>query len=250
MFSWAPMDRIAPTRRPEGPPVGYHCWRTLLFLHWEVPAEEIQKKLPPRVTVDTFEGRAFVGLVPFTMHGIQPTRHLPPLPGVSAFHETNVRTYVHVDGQHPGVWFFSLDAANAAAVAGARIGWHLPYFLASMELEQHEQHIRYRTRRRYPRPTPADLEIDWTIGESLGHAAPGTLEHFLCERYFLYATRRDGTLYRGQVHHTPYPLHAASFTGLRQSLLQAAGFPVADAPSLPAYYSPGVDVEVFDLEKI
>lgn len=244
------MDRIAPTRRPKGPPDGFHCWRTLLFLHWEVPAEEIQKLISPHLTVDTFDGRAFVGLVPFTMHDIRPTRHLPPIPGVSAFHETNVRTYVHHKGKDPGVWFFSLDAANALAVTAARVGWHLPYFWADMTLDQEGDQIHYTTRRRYPEPTPAELTVDWTIGPSLGTAAPDTLEHFLCERYFLYSTDRYGDLFRGQVHHPPYPLHSAVVDHMKQSMLKAAGFPVPGPPDLPAYYSPGVDVEVFELLRV
>jgi len=145
------------------------------------------------------------------------------------------------------VWFFSLDAANAGAVAAARLGWHLPYFYADMTLDQQGDDVYYRTRRLYPEPTPAELELHWSVGPSVGHAAPGTLEHFLCERYYLYAVERDGGLFRGQVYHTPYPLHSASHGELRQTMLAAAGFKVEGPPTLPALYSPGVDVEVFDL---
>jgi hypothetical protein len=113
------IDRVGPTLRPEGPPQGYHQWRQLSFLHWEVPVAEVQATLPPGLHVDTFEGRAFVGLVPFTMQGIRPTRLLPPVPGLSAFHETNVRTYVLHEGGAPGVWFYSLDAASSVAAARA-----------------------------------------------------------------------------------------------------------------------------------
>lgn len=241
------MDRIAPTRRPEGPPQGYHQWRSLLFAHWEVPLDVLRPLVPSRLSLDTFEGRAFVGLVPFTMRGIRP-RWLPAVPGFSAFHETNVRTYVHLDGEDPGVWFFSLDAANAAAVLGARVGWSLPYFLAEMELDHRGSSIRYSSRRVMPGPVPADLSARWTIGDELGAAQPGTLEHFLCERYFLYARRGDRLL-RGQVHHTPYPLRSATLESLSQSLLPAAGFPVRGAP-MNVLYSPGVDVEVFPLTEV
>ena len=243
------MDRLAPTRRPEGPPAGSHRWRTLLFLHWEVPVAALRALVPPRLSIDTFEGRAYLGLVPFTMEGIRPVRWLPPVPGVSAFHETNVRSYVHLEGRDPGVWFFSLDAANAAAVVAARAGWNLTYFLARMSLEREADRIRYRSRRLYPPPTPAELAIDWSIGEARPPAAPGTLEHFLCERYLLYAARRDGTLLQGQVHHTPYPLRGARVEGLRQSLISAAGFEVTGDP-VSVLYSPGVDVEVFGLKKV
>jgi uncharacterized protein len=243
------MDRLAPTRRPEGPPAGFHKWRTLLFVHWEVPAEQLAAVLPPRLTLDTFEGRAFIGLVPFTMEGIRPTRFLPPLPGVSAFHETNIRTYVHLDGKDPGVWFFSLDAANALAVAGARAGWSLPYFVARMTLEHEGDRIHYTSRRVYPPPTPADLDITWHIGEDLGNALPGTLEHFLAERYYLYAARSSGTLFKGQVHHVPYPLRSARIESMSETLVAAAGFR-PEQPPMSVLYSPGVDVEVFDLHKV
>ena len=243
------MDRIAPTRRPEGPPAGFHNWRTLLFVHWEVPADALRPLLPSRLSLDTFEGRAFVGLVPFTMDGIRPTRFLPPIPGVSAFHETNIRTYVHLDGEDPGVWFFSLDAANPVAVTAARVGWNLPYFFAAMSLEHEGDKVRYRTRRHYPPPTPAELEIDWTIGPELPCAEPGTLEHFLCERYFLYAADTDGAISRGQVNHRAYPLRQATIDSMSQTLVSAAGIDVA-GPPLSVLYSPGVDVEVFAMKKV
>src|SRR5262249_16954314 len=97
------MDRIAPTRRPPDPPAGFQRWRTLAFLHWEVPAEGVAALIPQELSVDTFEGRAWVGVVPFTMKDVSPW-WAPSVPGVSNFHELNVRTYVHLRGDHPGVW--------------------------------------------------------------------------------------------------------------------------------------------------
>ena len=113
------VDRRGPTRRPAGPPQGFHQWRQLLFVHWELDPAVLQATLPAGLQLDTHEGRAFVGLVLFTMMGIRPTRVLPPLPGVSAFHETNVRTYVLGPDGRPGVWFYSLDAATTVASAKA-----------------------------------------------------------------------------------------------------------------------------------
>ena len=105
-----PIDRVSPTLRPRRWSVMRHRWAHLLFLHWAVPPEQLRPLLPPGLDLDTFEGRAYVGLVPFTMTGVRPVL-LPPLPLLSSFHETNVRTYVHRRGRDPGVWFFSLDAA-------------------------------------------------------------------------------------------------------------------------------------------
>jgi hypothetical protein len=240
------MDRIAPTRRPAGDPQGYHSWQNLLFLHWEVPIEALRPLVPERLSIDTFEGRAYVGLVPFTMRDVHPA-WCPPLPGISSFHETNVRTYVHLDGENPGVWFFSLDAANPAAVAAARVGWSLPYFYADMSLDVDGDRVDYRSRRHFS-DGDAALGTSYRIGKALGAAAPGTLEHFLAERYFLYALD-GGLLLRGQVHHTPYPLHEAHVERLHETLVAAARIPT-HGPPVSALYAPRVDVEVFPLHQV
>lgn len=239
------MDRVAPTRRPDGPPQGYHRWRTLLFLHWEIDPARLRALVPPELEIDTYDGKAYVGLVPFTMEGIRPA-WLPEALSF-AFHETNVRTYVHLRGRDPGVYFFSLDAASTPAVIGARVGWSLPYYRAEMSLEHDGDAVRYRTRRLPPGPRPADASIDWQIGPPLGNAAEGTLTHFFAERYILYAKDGDELL-SGRVHHAPYPLHDVRVTSLDQTLLAAAGLSV-DGPPMSALYSPGVDVEVFPLAR-
>ena len=220
-----------------------------MFLHWEVPPEQVQATLPPGLTVDTFEGRAFIGLVPFTMQGIRPSRFLPPVPGVSAFHETNVRTYVLHEGGAPGVWFYSLDAANSLAVRAARWGWHLPYFRADMTLEVAGSQLDYRSTRRWPAPVPAALSLQARVGDRLGPAEPGSLRFFLAERYLLYAADPKGRVWRGAVHHAPYPLFSAEVGALEQGLVAAAGF-TTEGEALPPLYSPGVDVEVFPLAPI
>ena len=240
------MDRIAPTRRPAGDPQGYHSWQHLLFLHWEVPVEVLRPLVPQRLSIDTFEGRAFVGLVPFTMCDVHPA-WCPPVPGISSFHETNVRTYVHLDGDAPGVWFFSLDAANPAAVAAARVGWGLPYFFADMTLDVDGDKVEYRSRRHFV-DGDAALGTTYRVGQALGSAEPGTLEHFLCERYFLYA-QDGGRLQRGQVHHTPYPLHRVGVERLHETLVAASRIPT-EGPPMSQLYSPRVDVEVFPLRDV
>src|SRR3569832_2218087 len=128
------INRLAPTVRPADRTVMYQSWRHLLFIHWVVLAESLAPMLPPGLTLDTFEGRAYVGLVPFTMIGVRPV-WFPRFPPITDFHETNVRTYVHKDGANPGVWFLSLDAANALAVRVARGQWRLPYHFSRMEMD-------------------------------------------------------------------------------------------------------------------
>ncbi|MBN1207353.1 MAG: DUF2071 domain-containing protein [Myxococcaceae bacterium] len=238
------IDRIAPTRRPDARPVMYQRWRTLLFLHWELPAEVLARQLPPGLTLDTYEGRAFVGLVPFTMQGVRPAG-LPAFSPVSDFHETNVRTYVHREGKDPGVWFFSLEAASRIAVRLARAWFKLPYHFARMEMTREGAWISYRSERRWPGPVPARCAVRCEPTGAAAASTPGTLQHFLMERYFLY-TSHGGALWRGQVHHPPYQVRGAVVEGLDESLLAAAGLPRPAVAPL-AHFSEGVDVDAFRL---
>ena len=204
--------------------------------------------MPAALEIDTHEGDAFIGVVPFTMTGVRPL-WAPAVPGISNFHETNVRTYVHHEGSDPGVWFFSLEAASRVAVAIARGFWHLPYHHARMTLEKDADSIRYRSERRSPPPLPAICNVTCRPASPPKPAAPGTLEHFLAERYILYADAGDGALRKGYVHHTPYPLQTAEVNEWEESLLLAAG--IARPPGEPfAHYATGVDVEIFDLQRL
>jgi uncharacterized protein len=239
------IDRIAPTERSSGRAAGFQSWRHLLFLHWQVPVNAVQALLPKGLTADTFEGRAYVGVVPFTMRDVRP-RWSPSIPGISDFHELNVRTYVHQEGRNPGVWFFSLDAAKLVAVLAARALWHLPYHWASMSLVLDDDRVHYQSRRLWPEPIPADFEARYRIGKPVGHARPGTFEHFLAERYILFAETAPGRLSIGRVHHTPYPLHHADLIEWREWMVKAAGLPEPQGEP-HVLYSPGVDVEVFAL---
>jgi uncharacterized protein YqjF (DUF2071 family) len=204
--------------------------------------------VPRELTLDTFEGRAFVGLVPFAMQGVRP-RWAPAVPGVSTFLETNVRTYVHHEGAEPGVWFFSLDAASRVAVELARMLFHLPYWKAAMRMRRDADVVEYHSRRARAsgRQEHASTDVRWVVKEPIGDATPGTLEHFLAERYVLYATDRASALWLGRVHHSPYPLHRARVERIEESLLAAAVIPRTGEPA-SVLYSPGVDVEVFALQ--
>ncbi len=241
------IDRVAPALRPAGRTVMFQTWSELLFLHWRFPPEQIRPLLPPGLELDTFEGEAYVGLVPFTMTGVRPVWS-PPIAPLSNFHETNVRTYVHCKGRDPGVWFFSLDAANVAAVQIARTLWKLPYYFARMRLEKAQGEIEYVSERLWPAPVPAVSTIRCRPVGPVTPAAVGTLEHFLAERYILYAYTRS-RLYRGRVHHTPYPLQSAEVLTLDESLLAAAQLTRPDTPPL-AHYASGVNVRVFPLSPV
>ncbi|MBI3864774.1 MAG: DUF2071 domain-containing protein [Planctomycetia bacterium] len=253
------IDRISPTRRTDGRPIGYQCWSHLLFVHWRVPAELVRPLLPAELSLDTWEGDAWVGLVPFDMSGVRPW-WFPAVRGVSNFLETNVRTYVHLRGRDPGVWFFSLEASQSLAVRIARWRWHLPYFRAALTLDRRGDSIEYRGRRMWPGPAGAGCGIRAEIGPPLGHnepgrplppgqALPGTLEHFLIERYILYAQRPGGPLRAGRVYHTPYPVREARLVEFDDTLVPAAGI---TPPSPPCHvaFSDGVSVEIFPLRRV
>ncbi len=235
------MDRIAPTQRPHGRNDGTQRWRDLLFVHYDIPVEVVRALVPPSLDLDLWNGRAYVGVVPFAMRNIAPAR-FPSALGLN-FLETNVRTYVHHRDHGPGVYFFSLDASSTLAVRVARAVWKLPYYRASMRCVNEGGVFAYSSRRS---ASPAMLDARWRVGESIGTAVPGTIEHFLLERYLLYV-ERDATLLVGQVNHTPYPAHRAELLGFEETLLHAAG--ITQRPEQPAFVhaSPGVDVEVFAL---
>ncbi|HLV81815.1 MAG TPA: DUF2071 domain-containing protein [Chthonomonadaceae bacterium] len=248
-----PIDRITPTRLPSDRTVMYQRWAHLLFLHWAIPPETLQSLIPPGLDLDTFEGQAYVGLVPFTMMGVRPVG-VPALPGLSAFHETNVRTYVHRMGRDPGVWFFSLDAANALAVRVARALWKLPYHFARMALEFSPKtgsiapEIRYQSERLWPGPHPAACALSYTPTGTPAPAQAGTLEHFLIERYILYSTAH-GRLYQGRVHHAPYPVQSATVHALDESLLAAAGI-ARPNPAPLVHYASEVRVRIYPLHAL
>ena len=223
-------------------PLGLQRWRSLLFVHWEVPVSTLRPLIPPALEVDTFEGRAYVGLIPFDIPEMRPLKPLPPIPTSARFLETNLRTYVKWQGQ-PGIWFFSLEAESTLAVLGARAGYGLPYFKADMHCESASDRVFYRSERRWPGGRPALLNVDYQVAAPIGLAAPGTLEHFLVERYVLYARHPLLGLVEGRVRHQPYPLRQARVGQLQESLLSAAGIE-SRGERTPDWWSDGVDVDI------
>ena len=233
------IDRCAPARRPSRKVTGYQTWRELLFVHWSLDPGLIRPLIPSELELDVYEGRAWVGVVPFLMRDIRPSG--VPAWAALDFLETNVRTYVHHRGV-PGVYFFSLEASSLVAVKAARWMWSLPYHHAKMESQRQGDIIHYRSSRLGQ--NLGDLDVKFEIGATLGPSAPDTFEHFLLERYHLFVKRRE-RLYQGQVHHVPYPAHQAKLHHLSQSLLPAAGIPIEEQPAEVVHYAPEVTVETF-----
>ncbi len=207
----------------------YQSWGKLLFMHWPVPAESLRPFIPEPLAIDTHDGVAWIGITPFTMWGVRPV-FAPTLPLLSESHELNVRTYVHLDGV-PGVWFFSLDAGNAAAVLGARVAFHLPYFRARMSLERRDRTLYFSSSRTSRCSAPAEFEAVWTVGDGLGEARPGSLDFFLIERYCLYSASGRG-IYRARISHRPWPLHTARLLSCRSTMIESQGLPSPEGEPL------------------
>jgi hypothetical protein len=182
-------------------------WHDLLFLHWPVPADALRPLVPAGLDLDRFDGRAWLGVIPFRMSGVR-LRGLPAIPGTARFPELNVRTYVTRAGK-PGVWFFSLDAASRVAVYTARVWYGLPYFHARMGGSIAGDWITYHSARRHRGAPPAEFRARYRPAGEARPAPPGSLEHFLSERYCLYALDRRGRLGRGEIDHRPWPLQPA-----------------------------------------
>lgn len=192
-------------------------WESLTFLHWRCDPATMQKRLPPGLEIDTFDGCDWVGLVPFRITDLRPAR-APRLPWISNFPETNVRTYVRGPDGEPSVWFFTLEAARLAAVLAARASFGLPYHWARMRVRREENSVVYTSSRRRAR---TDIRI------VRGDPVPAReLEHFLTARFRLHAMR-FGRLVYADVEHETWPLRAARVAKIEETLLRAAGITVS-----------------------
>jgi len=240
------IERLTIRSRPRGVPLMRQHWGKLLFMHWPIDVEVLRPLIPSQLSIDTYDGAAWIGEVPFTMWGIR-APFLPPIPGTSAFHELNVRTYVHFNGV-PGVWFFSLDAENSLAVWGARTFYHLPYYQAEMSLEENGETIKYASKRIDRRGTPAEFRASWSIGDPLIESKPDSLEFFLTERYCLYSFHRD-QLYRSRIFHPPWPLREASIGSHQSTMIESLG--IAQPAGEPLlHYAESIAVGIWPLWKV
>ncbi|HYY14364.1 MAG TPA: DUF2071 domain-containing protein [Chthoniobacterales bacterium] len=221
-------------------------WENLLFLHWRVPQDRIQETLPPGLTVDTFNGDAYLGVVPFFMRNVR-LIGTPALPWWSFFQELNVRTYVFDHGGTPGVWFYSLDCNRAWAAGGARVLGALPYFLAEMNAQRGDC-IEYSCRRR---GTSAVARFCYRATSEERDTAPESLEFFFLERYYLFAYRRAmRSLLRSQVAHTPYRFRDVDLTEWALNPLQLAGFKEIESAPDHVCVVDGLNVNIFGQERV
>lgn len=221
-------------------------WKDLLFAHWPVPAATLRPLVPAGLDIQEFDGTSWAGLVPFRMAGVM-RRPLPDLPGVSAFPELNLRLYVERDGK-PGVWFLSLDASNSLAVWAARRFFHLPYYRAEMTVEAEGEGVRYRSARRAP-AAPAVFRGSYRPISLEFASARGGLEHFLTERYCLYAQAPSGALWRTDVQHVPWPLQRAHVEIEENTVAEAAGLRIDGPPAL-LHFSRHLDVVVWPPRRV
>ncbi|HLO01794.1 MAG TPA: DUF2071 domain-containing protein [Symbiobacteriaceae bacterium] len=218
-------------------------WLNLLFAHWPVDPAVIRPLIPAGLELDLWEGKAWIGVVPFEMRGIAHRSGLPIL-GASAFPELNVRTYVVRDGVK-GVWFFSLDAGSRLAVWGARRFFHLPYFKARFAVKTERDGLAYRMER----GEKARFSGKYRPQGPSFKARPGTLAQFLTERYCLYAADKAGGLYRGEIAHEPWTLQAASLDLQVNTVAAAAGIELpATAPHL--LFAKELKVQVWGLDRL
>jgi uncharacterized protein YqjF (DUF2071 family) len=224
-------------------------WEELTMLHWSYPPEQVQRLLPPHLTVDTFGGSAWVGLVPFMMRIDVPV--LPDLPRLLHFPETNVRTYVRDRHGRPAVWFFSLEASSLPAVLTARIGYRVPYTWADMSIERTRgsgplgapttpDRLIYRSRRRWPAPKGATSVVDVTVGPRFGAGEADAFDRFLTARWALNSVLGPLVI-RANMYHEPWPLYRASVNRCDDELVAASGLEQPTEAPL-AHYSPGVSV--------
>ena len=218
-------------------PVMKQQWRDLAYIHWRYDPAVVQELLPEGIEVDTFDGSAWVGLIPFSMRNIS-FPLIPPVPYFGSFPEVNVRTYVKRNGV-PGVWFFSLDVNRLIPAFVARTTYFIPYCWGKASHKKVEVKLLTSVTRRWPSKSSSHIEL--SIGERI--ESPSDLAHFLSARWGLYSKGFGGKLRYAPVDHEQWQLYEASIVILDDHLVTAAGLPT---PTGEAYvmFSPGVSVRI------
>ncbi|MEW6471486.1 MAG: DUF2071 domain-containing protein [Actinomycetota bacterium] len=221
-------------------PAACQRWQSLSFLHWRYRPDDVQRLLPDGLVVDTFDGDAWVGLTPFLLVDMRPLC-LPPVPWLSTFPETNLRTYVRDENGIDGLWFLSLDVASAATVFGGRSAFWVPYHWATMSVDEMGP-VRYRSRRRGPLGSSPGHDITVRAGSPVPQEDRPLLVDFLTGRWRTF-TRIAGRLAVVPVEHQAWPLYNAEVSALQEDLVCASGLPAPKTAPL-AHFSPGVDVRL------
>jgi uncharacterized protein YqjF (DUF2071 family) len=222
-------------------------WSQLLFAHWPVSPDVLRPLIPAGLQIDIYDGRAWIGIVPFYMSHVR-ARGLPLILGTNAFCELNVRTYI-TDGNKAGVWFFSLDTTNPLAVFGARTAFHLPYYRAGMSLEREGDTITYHSRRTHSGAPSAEFSAIYCPTSPVFHSTPGTLTSWFTERYCLYSVDRSGRLYCGEIHHAPWPLQDAQADIRLNTMAEASGIHLPNTAPL-LHYAERLDVVTWYLQHL
>ncbi|MBS1875210.1 MAG: DUF2071 domain-containing protein [Acidobacteria bacterium] len=231
---------------PDRPWAGRMSWRDLLFAHWPIPASALRPHVPAALEIEEFRGTAWLAVIPFEMTDMR-LRGAPAIPGLARTLELNVRTYVR-RGSVPGVWFFSLDAESRLAVMGARRLYHLNYLYARMDIERTNDGVSLYTCRRVHRGAPpAKFSAGYRPTGAPRPSEPGSLEHWLTERYVLFSTDRRGRLYRGDIHHAPWLLQPAKADIAINTMTEQLGVTLPAARPILHFAKP-LDVLVWTLE--
>lgn len=245
----APLRQLATLRErghrpfplPRRPWLLGQTWDVLLFAHWPLPPDTLRPHVPPQLELDTLDGSAWLGITPFRLTGLQLVA-TPAVPRVSTFPELNVRTYVTLE-RKPGIWFFSLDAASEGAVAVARRFYRLPYVPATMRVRRAGEDVCFESERA---GGDAAFRATYRPTGPVSPARPGTLEHFLAERYCLY-TVDEKTVYRSVIHHPPWPLQPAT-AEIALNTMPPPGVELRGDPLL--HFSARQDVLIWPLERV
>lgn len=232
---------------PERPWALAMQWHDLLFMHWPVPVDALRAWIPEPLIVDTYDGWGWLGIVPFTMSGLHP-RFIPPIPGLSAFPELNVRTYVTYEGK-PGVWFFSLDAANPLAVRGARLLFQLPYYDAHMPVISQADMVVYGSVRTHPRMAPVRFSARYRPTGPALSPSEGSIDRWLTDRYCLYVASRSGSVWRGAIDHVRWELQPAEVEVLENTLTAPLRLSLPDQRPL-LHFSRHRRVKAWTLDKV
>lgn len=228
-------------------PVMFQTWRHLLFAHWPIDREIMNALLPKPLRAHTFDGEAWVAVVPFLMTDVR-LRGLPPVPLTHRLQELNVRTYVILDDE-PGVYFFSLDASNLLEVEIARVWFRLNYFHAGMTMYHYGGTIHYSSRREDPRAKPGTLAARYRPSGPAERSEPGSLVHWLTERYALYAADGRGGVWRGRISHPQWPLQPADAEFPVNDVAQSHGLPLPDTAPL-LHYAESINIQAGAIQRI